>query len=69
MIPYGFAGVCFWPGDITYVRVGAGTSATFWALTPGAEVSWRRDYNIHGKDWEDYWSLSVFLGIGGWYSF
>ena len=69
-VVYAFVGACAWSNDHDhdFVRAGIGVSATWWAITPGIEVQWRRDAPFREYP-TDTFSITATLGLGGWYSF
>jgi len=67
---YAYAGTCQWSdvpllgATLNYWRFGMGVQGTFWAVTPGVEVSYRF-YNDGYP--APIWALQFTLGVGGWY--
>lgn len=64
---YGYAGKNVFPGfySMDYLRLGCGVKWTFWAISFGPEVTWRRVCRVRSHTYR--YSVSITLELGGWW--
>jgi hypothetical protein len=51
--------------------IGVGTLWTYWAISGGVQVTWRRSVSANAAPWDryrDFYSIGVVVDLGGWWA-
>jgi hypothetical protein len=51
--------------------IGVGTLWTYWAISGGVQVTWRRSVSANAAPWDryrDFYSVGVVVDLGGWWA-